>query len=191
MPGRKAPKDLAGIIANCEDYDKTPKEVESCFPKSISHIKKLYGLLRECDEKGLCDKHGAGFIKSFFLAIEEANTGFESDLDEYMMEVKKIAYQSVLNPKTYLLESKIKNPKDLEDKQLLKLYNEYYDAINNLQEYMFLNQEKMTALDRDTIETVLDRFAEAALALCVYVSSQPDAEGRFKRDCSEFKASRK
>lgn len=183
---------LSDIMDKCGKYDQIASAVESCFPKSISQIKRLYGLLRQCEEEGLCNKHGAGFAKSFFLAIEEANVRFEADLDKYIEKVKHIEADFKLDPVTYDLVPDIAATERLfKDKELFMHYSHYYEVIDKMQKMMVMKKEQLSNLSLDAMENMLDEFADAALALCVYVSKQPDAEGIFKRDCSQFKNKRK
>ena len=185
--------DIQKILKSCQTYDLTPQEVESCFPKSISHIKRLYGLLRKCNDNDICNGHGAGFTKSFLLAIEEANTRFESDLDEYLTEIKKI--------KSIIYHDDDDNSvssidydgmeKLFQDKQLYKLYVNYYKTIDKMQAIMILDDKNLSNVPINALENMLNEFTDAALSLCLYLNSQDDAKDLFKGNCSEFKTKRK
>ena len=177
---------LAKLKARCVKYDnQTKHNVETCFPRSVSKIKTLYSILSDCDTKG-CDDLGEGFKQSFMLAIEEANTGFESELGTFLKEKYNITPKFKMDDKRALLVKDMGQVESmLHDDEFRKHYRGYYKAIDSLNELMYLHGEDTNKIGVPQLKQVLDTFVDAALTLCVYVSSLEGADGYFSKKCEK------
>lgn len=179
---------LKNIIAKCHKYDEGAQTVESCLPKTMTRVKKLYQIIKECDMTGLCNDHGPGFARSFLLGILESNTALSSDIDTYITDVLHVPYESRTNPETGFFETDIEKRIDkIDNKEFAEYYRNYHKIIDLVNKLLLQSDTEMEKISISDLKKVLDDYLEVAIAFCVYVSELEDVEMHFRTGCNDLK----
>jgi hypothetical protein len=179
---------VQGIISKCQKYDMGAHSVESCIPRTMSNIKKLYKMINECEKSGVCDVQSPGFVRSFLLGILESNTNLSSDIDTYLTDILHIPYESRQNPETGFFETDTSKRADkIDDKEFSEYYRSYDIIINKIDQMLLLPDNKVIDIHVSELKKLLEDYLEVAIAFCVYVSKLEDVEMNFRVGCKDLK----
>jgi len=177
------------LVLKCQKYDNGKHTVESCFPKTFSSIKKLFDLLKDCEDDNECDVHSPGFERSFLLAIIEADVALDADINDYLTTVLKIPTTVTFNKKTGLLETNKKERAELiENKEFAEYYHKYNMVIEEINHLLLLKDEEAKNIPITKLREMLENYLEIAIAFCVYISSVDGIKEYFELGCKNLKS---
>ena len=188
---------LKNIRKSCDKYREERNELESCFPTTIRSIKQVYRLLNECRRAGTECPLTFAFVKSYLLAIEEANTRFETGLDTYVEDVLRVKTDDLF--RIDVATGKVRGDVSGSHGRFRKRgavadgfyihYKNYYDFIDRLQEtfHQIAERHKRSPTEDVITFAALDQlikdYTTATLSICEYVRRNDRANaGAFCRE---------
>jgi hypothetical protein len=175
------------LVKKCIKYDKGQHTVESCFPKTMSSIKKLFEILKDCEDDNECDVESAGFDRSFLLAILESDVALNSDLDDYLTNILNLPLEVQQNKETGYLETNTKKRVDgMIDKQFAEYYLKYHNILDKINDYLLLDDAEVKKLSIAELRNVLEEYLEVVIAFCLYVNSVDEIKENFKLGCKNL-----
>jgi len=175
------------LVVKCIKYDKGQHTVESCFPKTMSNIKKLFEILKDCEDDNECDVQSPGFDRSFLLAILESDVALNSDLDDYLTNILKLPLEVQQNKETGYIETNTKKRVDgIIDKQFGEYYLKYHNVLDKINDYLLLEDDEVKKLSITELRNVLEDYLEVVIAFCVYVNSVDEIKENFKLGCKNL-----
>lgn len=177
------------LVTKCKKYDNGNHTVESCFPKTMSNIKKLFDLLRDCEDDNECDIQSPGFGRSFLLAIIEADIALDSDINDYLTNVLKIPLEISQNPTTGFLEMNTKKrAASIVNKEFAEYYTKYIDLLDEINSLLLLKDDQVKDIPIHKLREILENYLEIAIAFCVYVNSVDGIKEHFELGCKNLKS---
>jgi hypothetical protein len=180
------------LITKCKKYDNGTHSIESCFPKTMSNIKKLFDLLKDCEDDNECDVNSPGFYRSFLLAIIETDVVLDSDIEDYLTKILNLPFEMKSNETTGFLE--INNKKRLDgivDKEFAEYYKKYLTIMSSINEYLMLSDEKVKVLPINKLRELLEEYLEIVIAFCTYINSVDGIKEHFTLGCKKLKSLKK
>jgi hypothetical protein len=180
------------LVAKCQKYDNGKQTVETCLPKTMSNIKKLFQLLLDCEDDNECDVHSPGFERSFLFAISEADVALDSDINDYLTNVLNLPIEIIQNPITKFLETNSKKrAESITDKEFAEYYKKYRNVIEEINQLLLLKDEKVKDVPISKLREILENYLESVIAFCVYINSIDDIKDHFKLGCKNLKSLKK
>ena len=177
------PLSLKNIRKSCDKYREERNDLESCFPTTVRSIKQVYRILNECRRAGKACRLDYAFVKSFLVAVEEANTRFETGMDKYVDDVLRVKTDDLfsIDVNTGKVRADVAGSRARFRRRgavadgFYVHYKNYYDFIDRLQE-RFAHISRIHHADpaKDVIafaelEQVVKEYTTATLSICEYV----------------------
>jgi hypothetical protein len=180
------------FITKCQKYDNGKHTVETCLPKTMSNIKKLFQLLLDCEDDNECDVQSPGFERSFLMAIIEADVALDSDINDYLTNVLHLPIEIHQNPVTHFLETNSKKrAQSILDKEFAEYYQNYLNVMEEIDQLLLLKDREVKDIPISKLREILEKYLEVVIAFCVYINSNDDIKKHFQLGCKNLKSLKK